>query len=61
MKIYLVVNIILGVLGLIVKTFYIGKNEYPRITEYSIRVDLASLLITIGFIVWAGLLYCGII
>jgi len=61
MKLYLVVNIVFGVLGVILRIYYIGKDEYPREVKNTAGLDLTALLVSLCCTLWAGLIYYGVI
>lgn len=56
METYVWLMFIVYALSFIARAFLLAYESYPRQMIYSRSLDMASLIVTIGFLVWTGIL-----
>jgi len=56
MRAYLITMFCLGLISVLFRLWWLGTRTYPRVVTNSRGEDAASLLISLGFLVWVGYL-----
>ncbi len=53
---YVTVSFYLGLIASVIRTLVMACVEYPRKRSVNLGEDVAGSLLSIGFLVWAGIL-----
>lgn len=56
MKVFLWVSLVMSCIGVLGRAINISIKDYPRSVTYKRGEELIYMLISIGFVVWAGVL-----
>ena len=59
METYVTVSFWMMIVALIIRLLVLSVASYPRTEEKTIGGDIVTIIISIGFIVWAGFLLYG--
>lgn len=56
MKTFVIAIFCMTFLGMLINLARISRSTYPRVTENKLGEDVVSVLICMGWLIWAGLL-----
>ena len=59
METYITVSFWMMVVAMMLRLFIVSTANYPRVEEKKLGAEIVGILISAGFIVWAGILLFG--
>jgi hypothetical protein len=56
MRTYILISFWIGIVGMVIRVLIMAVREYPYKKTVSLGEEVAGCLLSLGFIIWAGLL-----